>query len=235
MGVERRAPSRRRADRASPTPFVTGDQLDTPLTYEAMRDAGSGLGSRRRHRARRRRRPARRRGGRRPVPRRRVVRAVHAVQAGRPGDRRPARRRCAPVPPDPTTRRRCPTCSPPSPTAPDAPSPASSRSSSAASSPSPADARDHAVGTATASRAGPLLVAELVDIDDGASRLRRGVRRQAARLDLRRDRLRPVPGRPPHRPASRLTDVSSGRYSGNRRRARRCCRRRRARGGRRQG
>ncbi len=38
-------------------------------------------------------------------------------------------------------------------------------------------------------------------------RRRRRVPEQAARLDLRRDRLRPIPGRPPHRQARRLTPI----------------------------
>ena len=65
-----------------------------------------------------------------------------------------------------TTPPRSPTCSRPSPTAPAARSPDSSRAPSAASSPSPASGPGHPA-TATLQPVAPLLVAELVDIDDG--------------------------------------------------------------------
>ena len=60
----------------------------------------------------------------------------------------------------------------------------------------------------------PMLVAELVELDDGKADLRHRVHQQAARLDLRRDRLGPVTRRPAHRQARRLTPVlRSGRES----------------------
>ena len=61
------------------------------------------------------------------------------------------------------------------------------------------------VADGEAEPAGPLLVAELVDIDDGKAVYDEEFAEQAARLDLRRDRLRPVARRPPHRQARRLS------------------------------
>ena len=107
-------------------PFLPGDRLDTPVTYEAMEAAGTGLGAAGFLRVRRRRRPRRRRRRRGPLPGRRVVRPVHALQAGRPRHRRhphPDRRAGRP---SPTTPSSSAPGSPPSATRPAAPSPASS-------------------------------------------------------------------------------------------------------------
>ena len=71
--------------------FIPASALDTPLTYEAMRDAGSGLGAAGFIVIDDRTDVVAVAHGRRTLPVRRVVRAVHAVQAGRPRDGRPAR------------------------------------------------------------------------------------------------------------------------------------------------
>ena len=68
--------------------FIPAIALDTPLTYEAMRDAGSGLGAAGFIVIDDRTDLRRRRARRRALPRGRVVRAVHAVQARRSRDRR---------------------------------------------------------------------------------------------------------------------------------------------------
>ena len=179
---------------------LRGDQLDTPLTYEAMAAVGSGLGA----------------GGfivldddddlvavaagRRPLPRRRVVRAVHAVQAGRAGDRRPAGRAlrgerpteddAAPLErPARHRRRRCPLL----------PRQAAADRGRQPARASPGSGRARTCDS-DGEAPGPMLVAELLDIVDGQADLDEEFTRQAARLDLRRDRLRAVPRRPPQRP-----------------------------------
>ena len=72
-------------------PFLPASALDTPLTYEDMEAAGSGLGATGFIVFDDGRRSRRRGPGRVSLPRRGVVRPVHAVQAGRPRHRRAAR------------------------------------------------------------------------------------------------------------------------------------------------
>ena len=197
--ARRRAARSRRCCPACRTACITGPpELDTPLTYEDLSAIGGGLGSAGfivfddvdRHG----------RGGRRrgPLPRRRVVRPVHAVQAGRALARRPPR---AAVPQRRRGRRRSTSCagaSPPSPTAPVATWPPSNRSWWAASSSgSPTRCRP----TSTGGRH-PSSRRSIAELRHRRGRCRRGGRappRQAARLDLRRDGLRRVPRRPARR------------------------------------
>ncbi len=79
--------------------LIAPDQLDTPLTYEDMAAIGSGLGSASFTVYDDQRRPRGHRGRSVPLPGGRVVRAVHAVQAGRaragrpPGQAQPFDRR----------------------------------------------------------------------------------------------------------------------------------------------
>ena len=129
-------------------------------------------------------RPRRRRRRRAAVPRRRVVRPVHPLQAGRPRDRvGPAHGRGASTGllATVTDEARCAL--------------AGQHQTVVASLLALA-------GERPVQAVAPFLIAELVDIDaERQSDLRRDVRREAARLDLRRDRLRAVAGRPPDRQA----------------------------------
>ena len=69
------------------TAVLTADHLDVALSYEAMAEAGSALGSAQLPRHRQRRRRDRARGRRVALPRGRIVRTMHSVQAGRARDR----------------------------------------------------------------------------------------------------------------------------------------------------
>ncbi len=74
-------------------PLLVEEQLDTPVSYEAMERRGQRTRRGQLHRVRRDDRLRGRRPRRLPLSRRRVLRAVHALQAGRPRPRSAARRR----------------------------------------------------------------------------------------------------------------------------------------------
>ena len=200
---------RRRSPRAGRLAWRRQRRADRRSTRHAVdpRSDGRGrewTGLRRPDRACRRRRSARRRGGRRPLPRRRVVWAVHAVQArrARPGgaiardvrrehrggrrgdDHRSARHR----------RRWCEVC----------PRHAAAERRRQSGRPRRAAAPSRRFSGRRHRAARAAVHCRTCRHRRRQACLRRGVHEQAAGLDVRRDRFRSVARRSPHRQARRL-------------------------------